>query len=81
MCGNVRLVCKRWRYVTRLAWSTRQRICIDGRNIKSYDEHLLTTILTSKHIGHGEEGALARRSRSTLPQPGSSLPTAIMIDR
>ena len=52
MCGNVRIVCKRWRCVARLAWSTRRSIRIDERDFNFFDEHLLTTIFTSKHIGH-----------------------------
>ena len=46
-------VCKQWRDVARLAWSTRRSIRLYGREeIKSGDEHQLTAIFTSKHIGH-----------------------------
>ena len=46
-------VFKQWRDVARLAWSTRRRIHIYGREeIKSSDEHQLTAIFASKHIGH-----------------------------
>ena len=52
MCLALCKVCKQWRDVARLAWSTRRRIIIFGCHIKSLDEHLLTTIFTSKHMGH-----------------------------
>ena len=45
-------VCKRWRDVARLACSTHQCIRINHSNITSSDDHVLTTIITSKHIGH-----------------------------
>ena len=45
-------VCKRWRDVARLAWSTRKCILINHRHITSSHDHVLTTIITSKHIGH-----------------------------
>ena len=52
MCILFWQVCKRWRGVARLAWSTRQCIRINHRNITSSHDHVLTTIITRKHIGH-----------------------------
>ena len=60
-------VCKRWRDVARLAWSTRQSISINYKNKtqptgdEDFDrgiyftlshEHVLTDLIATKHIGH-----------------------------
>ena len=59
-------MCKRWRDVARLAWSTRQCLRIKHKNTKltSYDDltqrrtyftssskHVLTNLIAAKHIG------------------------------
>ena len=44
------LVCKRWRDVARLAWTTLKCIRIKCKKLPS--DQMLNTMITSKHIGH-----------------------------